>query len=410
MTEFSYIDIEDFYSENDKYPIHECEKCGNINEIEMKKIDIHIGYKQMKFEEIPVLLCQSCRNIQLSVSAVKTMIYVNKLMDENGQKVGEFKHTGYRKTYNYCQNIGFNYDHQDYESIPGLCVDEEHSNPGFLTPVYFDKKALLYFMYDPDYKLNFFSETYGTLSRSDDWGIPFGVNSNNKVVFWLGDLDEIDLQSKQILLPHNVASDHKVIDSEFYAAQLCCIWSGPNKEKKIFEKKKRLFELINNKYNIQLSHLEAEVELWIDEFQKPIVFTEKSIEPPINIMHKVLIEGINIKNFRKLYEIMYTTYDVEYKNWKTIKLYQAMLIKTYPQKSENEIKDLIGPIYLLNDLRIYFDHLLSNDKKESIRDNIIKSLEIEDFKDIKYIYNLLLDKSLILFEYLILGIEHEVKE
>lgn len=59
--------------------------------------------------------------------------------------------------------------------------------------------------------------------------------------------------------------------------------------------------------------------------------------------------------------------------------------------------------YLLNDLRQYYDHLLSSERKDAIKSNVLESLKVESFEDIEQIYSKLLKKLNILFEYLILG-------
>lgn len=48
---------------------------------------------------------------------------------------------------------------------------------------------------------------------------------------WLGDIDDMDDKTKGILKPFNVPSDHLLIDSEFYQAQMKCIFSVPIIEK-----------------------------------------------------------------------------------------------------------------------------------------------------------------------------------
>ena len=49
-----------------------------------------------------------------------------------------------------------------------------------------------------------------------DWSVPFGFNSNGKLVFWLGDLNYMDAQSQAILKGFNVDLDHLIIDLEFF--------------------------------------------------------------------------------------------------------------------------------------------------------------------------------------------------
>ncbi|EDS77523.1 hypothetical protein CBC_A0925 [Clostridium botulinum C str. Eklund] len=61
---------------------------------------------------------------------------------------------------------------------------------GFLAPVFFNKECLIYFMHHPEYALIIFSEKYEILGHKDEFEIPFGITTNKKVVFWLGDLDK----------------------------------------------------------------------------------------------------------------------------------------------------------------------------------------------------------------------------
>ena len=88
--------------------------------------------------------------------------------------------------------------------------------------------------------MEIFSESYGYIAKKDvtgvyqyDWNIPFGFNSNGKLVMWLGDIASMDDMTQAILKPFNVASDHLLIDSEFYQAQMKCIFSKPIIEKRI---------------------------------------------------------------------------------------------------------------------------------------------------------------------------------
>ena len=322
-------------------------------------------------------------------------------MVKEGQYEGIQSFKGYRKKFDYCTFQDFLYDHRDYYSIPGLCYDEEHSVEGFLTPVYFTKRVLLYFMQDPEYKVKLGAETYGYFRFKDEWEIPFGINRNGKVVFWLGDLNDLDSMTLSIMKPHNIDSDHQLIVSEFYAAQMCCIWSEPNRELKICSQKNELFKAISSIYNISLFHLENEIKQQKENYVKPVLITERSIEPTINMLHKVLIEGVNIQEFRKLHLQLGRPQDDKYKEWKSIKFYETLLERIIV--NGEDVREIIAPLYLLNDFRQYYDHLLSADKKNSVRENILYSLDVESFDHMEEIYDKLLRRLLLLFEYLILG-------
>lgn len=406
MNRVVFKTYDEFLKHYEYYQTHECKKCHSVLEMNIEPVDIIVEDRLMHFIDLPLLKCIQCGTKYLCQYSKKMVGGCYKTMLDYEKFEGEFKSKEYRKRYNYCSDMDFIYDHRDYESIPGLCIDEEHSEEGFLTPVYFTKKSLIYFMHDPDYILDLHSETYGYLKYKYEWVVPFGINRNGKVVFWLGDLDSMDRQTLSILKPHNVESDHNLVDSEFYASQMCCTWSNPNKELCICYKKNELFDNIYKIYGLSLYHLKEEIKEQMDSFQKPIVFTEKSIEPSVNMLDKALIEGVNLDQFRELLAKINSKSKNEYKDLKSIKLYELLLKKDLSDVDENEsqrVNQIISPLYLLHDLRIYFDHLLSIAERERIKNNIIQRMNLKDFNDIEAIYSQLIDGLLVLFEYLLVG-------
>lgn len=381
--------------------LHKCPICNGCREISMEPLEVSIDRRKLSFELMPILKCIKCNNETLSYYVKNHIINGYELMRVKNSFSESYRYRGYNKRFNYCIKHNLEYDHRDYYSMPGLCHDDEHTEEGFLTPVYFSKKSLIYFMHDTDYILELFSETYGHIKYKDEWIIPFGINRNGKVIFWLGDLDSIDDTSLSILKPHNIESDHQLLTSEFYKGQMCCEFSEPNNELKICYKKESLFKILLEKYNLSLVHLDKEIKEQIHKFQKPLIINKKTIEPVINMLHKVLIEGVNIDNFKKLYLKINKNPDNGYKEWKSIKFYKAILKNILPPKSC--IEDIIAPLYLLNDMRNYYDHLMSSRKKEDIQNNVVKSLGVNSFSDIEEIYFSIINRLNILFDHLIIG-------
>ncbi|MBU3227794.1 hypothetical protein [Clostridium algidicarnis] len=391
----------DFLNEYQIYHTHTCPKCGMPMEITLLPVLVEIVDMKLNFEELHVLECIDCCFICLPKYSKEIIGGCYQNVIERGEKIGVFSRKGYRKKFNYCIEQNFLYDHNDFYNIPGLSYDDEHSVEGFLTPVYFTKKVLLYFMQDPDYKVNLYAETYGEFRLKNEWSIPFGINRNDKVVFWLGDLSYLDEMTLSIMKPHNVESDHKIVASEFYAGQMCCIWSHPNREIRICEQKNKLFDALNKTYEVSLFHLNDEIKQQKEKYVKPIIITEKTIEPTINMLHKVLIEGVNMPELRKLYFKIVEIPDKKYEEWGSIKFYEVLLKNII--SGNDDVKNIISPLYLLNDFRQYYDHLLSEKVKEKKCKNIIQSLGIESFDEMERIYDELLKKLATLFEYMILG-------
>lgn len=61
----------------------------------------------------------------------------------------------------------------------------------------------------------------------------FGINKNNKVILFLGDLDQIEPDDPAIywLKSYNEKSDHCIVDTELFRGQMNCIFSDPIIEK-----------------------------------------------------------------------------------------------------------------------------------------------------------------------------------
>ena len=227
---FVFKTYEDFLREYHTYHTHICSYCGMPMELTLVPVLVEIDNVKLTYEELYILECIGCHSVCLPKYSKEIIKVSYQTTIECGEKMGIFSRKGYQKKFDYCKEQDFLYDHNDYFNIPGLSYDDEHSVEGFLTPVYFTKKVLLYFMQDPDYKVDLGAETYGQFRLKNGLSIPFGINRNDKVVFWLGDLNYLDIMTLSIMKPHNVKSDHQLVASEFYAGQMCCIWSHPNRE------------------------------------------------------------------------------------------------------------------------------------------------------------------------------------
>jgi len=406
----TFNNYDDFAQEYKKYHMDKCSFCRGVCELEETYVSIEINNYILEFPKLFVLKCKKCGKEYLPQHSKQMIDGAYKSMVKNGQQRGQFISKGYRKKFDYCIQQDYQYDHRDYYNIPGLCYDEEHSKEGFLTPVYFDRKALIYFISVPEFEVNIFSETYGSIGRKDsegvyayEWKIPFGFNTNGKLVFWLGDIDDMDEQSKTIIKAFNVESDHLIIDSEFFQAQMNCIFSQPIKEMQIIHNKNIFIENIKKKYNIDLRHLEVECKEHTSKIQRPLIYSEQIVSTVINAYDKILVEGFSVENLRLLYENLYveTERDVRYKNWQSIKLIEAVLVKlSNGLDNVPQMNILISPLYILHDYRIFLDHLLSEDKQNETKNHIVKTLNVSNFTEQEKIYNEEIDRLNILFQYL----------
>lgn len=390
-----FSSYDEFKNEYQNYRFDECSSCEGICELVESDVTCIIEGKILKFLPILILRCKKCGKEFLPEYTKQMIDSAYKIAVKEKQSMGEFHPTGYKRKFDYCTQQDYEYDYRDYYNIPGLCYDEEHHVEGFLTPVYFEKEALVFFLAMPEYDVEIFSESYGYIAKKDfsglyqyDWNIPFGFNTNGKLIMWLGDIDEMDDKTKGILKPFNVPSDHLMTDSDFYRAQMKCIFSEPIIEKRILINKEAFISNIKKKYSVDLSHLTDECQEHEKKIKRPVVFTETTVAEVINAYDKILIEGFNVNELRKLYEVLYdpSERNAKYTSWQSIKLLEAILGKLSLSVENMDIASVMSPLYILHDYRILLDHLLSVDKIYDTKQHIITTLDVQRFSDQEAIY------------------------
>lgn len=407
--ELVFDSYDEFLEEYKTYRFDECSKCDGTCELVENDITCIIENRILHFVPLLVLRCKKCGAIFLPEYSKQMIDGSYKTAVKENQTIREFHPTRYRKKFDYCKATDFDYDHRDFYNIPGLCYDEEHSVEGFLTPVYFEKEALVYFLAVPEYEVEIFSESYGYFAKKDssgiyqyDWNVPFGFNTNGKLIMWLGDISYMDDKTRAILKPFNVSSDHLLIDSEFYKAQMKCVFSEPIIENRILLNKKMFISNIGKKYSIDLSHLTDECQEHEKKVKRPVVFSETTVAEVINAYDKTLIEGFNITKLRELYEVLYPTVerDTKYTSWQSIKLIEAILNKLSVSIQNMDIASVMSPLYILHDYRILLDHLFSADKISDTKKHIISTLGVRNFNDHEVIYSEEIKRLNVLFNYL----------
>lgn len=396
--ELYYSSEEEFYEMLRSFPCSASCECHGCNEMYLTSVSVWVAGYTIELTVMPILMCTNCGKRYLPMFTKQILHEAYKALLASGQTAMRSAPTGYAKRYSYAEAANFDYDHWDYESIPGLNVDYDHAEEGFLTPVYFDKRALVSFANLREYNVDIFSETYGQLSKyaetdsayAYEWSIPFGFNTNGKLVFWLGDLDSIDDEaSLHLLKAYNVSSDHLLTDSEFYQAQMQCIFSEPIAERQIMLNKRQFINNVKQQFAVDLGHLMEESAEYEAAIQRPIVFTTNSVSNVINSFDKVLVEGFNVNGLRSLYETLVdaSSRSAGYQEWKSIKLINGILDALSTRNSISlSVYDTMSPLYILHDYRILLDHLISREEQDKTKQHIIDTLGIQSFDNQEGIY------------------------
>jgi hypothetical protein len=249
---------------------------------------VEVDSVDVELEGVPLLKNEATQEVIFTFKTDAMVSYFVREAKKNGQSAIRLSPKPREsKRYSYCEKAGFLYSDIDYEHIPGLV---RPWGGGFLTPVFFNLAVLNKYTQNPGYRLNLFSESYGNID-AEDWIISFGVNRNQLVVMWLGDIDKLPLQEQYYLRSENVESDHE-IHSEFYDAQIDCIPSPPSKQSQLLRARADLDALVKKTSGFPLYRLQGEVDRIIEHLHRPVFWEDRHIAPVIDTLNKIFVESL----------------------------------------------------------------------------------------------------------------------
>ena len=339
----------------------------------------------VKLDGVPLLQNENSNTIFFPQKTKYLIEYFIKQAIEKGEK-GIYLSPNLNNVvkYTFAKEYNFKYSHIDYEYIPLLMREW---NPGFLTPVFFNSKVLNKYSQDPDYILEIFSGTYGSISKGEEWNIQFGINKNNKVIMWLGDIDSLPENEKYYLKSENIESDH-TIHSEFYNGQIEVQWAEPSIESKAFQSKNSLTKITKDKYNFALYTFHGEISTILDNLNLPVFWIEKQVNPFIESLNRIFVESLDTKNMKSFITSKDSNFKI--KGLGGLKLFQKFI----ELHSNKEIANgLMLPFFVLYDFRIIASHLTSSDRKEEKMKSICDRLHVQYKKEnFQEIYQVLIQK------------------
>lgn len=348
----------------------ECSSCRKYKELIFSDMTINSLGEHILIKNFPMFICKSCNCKNPSDIAFKFLCFC--LDDENIEVLSYKKENECTKCMDYnviakkleskqrflSSSVIFIYDKKDYLFTPGL---QRSNDDAFLTPVYFNIEILLKYIHHPNYGIDIYSDTYGVFYKNDTFSIPFGINDNNHVILWLGDIYSLPEEEQYYLRSENIYSDHS-LGSEFYNSQINIQWANPSKEKDLLQKRFDFFAIIRTKYNISMTHLELESIPMAKKIKMMVVDTEDAFRDLILPLNEILIESINVKSIKNYLSNTYPSEKNIFKDYKGIKVLQFWLEKN---TANIEVSSEISPLYVLYDFRIIVAHLESSeDKKE----------------------------------------------
>jgi len=364
-----------------------------FDEVDASPLDLYLGSHMFFFgdirvelEGVPLLQNRTTMELLLPVKSRVLIEYFAKKAEEEGQTgiLLKPKSLG-AKRYAFCEKFEFKYSQIDHEFIPGLT---RPWNEGLLTPVFFSMAVLNKYSQDPKYRLDLFSETYGTI-LAKEWTISFGINRGKKVIMWLGDIASLPEDEQYFIRSENVHSDHD-LHSEFYEAQIDVQPSPPSKQHELLHQRKALNDLFNKKFEEGLFVLEGEVASVIANLTRPVFWEEKHVAPAIQSMNRVFVESINSGFLKRAAKEAGSSKDL--KNAGGLKTLQTWIEVALGRADH---ADIMLPFFVLYDFRVFCSHLLSADRRNEMIQSINTRLGFQEgHSDFEVVYDRLIEALL----------------
>lgn len=385
-----------------------CESCGCKLHLEYKDKIIKLASgKRIAFANAPVLVCSGCASKYIPymtntlISEIRELEEKSETIEPTAQEGNEheedtnqisvwydfdkIKNNVFDKKF-IAEKVKFIYDKDDYYFIPGLIREWKI---GFLTPVFFNIEVLLKYIHHPNYGLDIGADTFGYIYKDDEHYIKFGINENNKVIMWLGDIGNLPVEEQFYLRSENVPSDHS-IGSEFYEAEIEVTWAKASAERTLLEKRLEFNESVRDNFGFSVAQLDTETLRIAKNIHKLLINTNDAFKDLMIPLNELFVEAINNKDIRKKIKEQYPELKDELKDKKGIKLLQLWL----EQNTEGiDVSVEIAPLFVLYDLRLVSAHLYSDESRDDLLNACCTRLGLDqNERDYIVIANTLIDK------------------
>jgi hypothetical protein len=367
-----------------KVQSHYCDICSGWLEFCFDRYTVTHNRVIVHLSNIPLLRCDHCVQYYFPEKTKLLVLTVLEQAEESGKPVVKLSpRQDFNRRFEYGQ-VYFLYDYRDYENIPGL---QRPWDDGFLTPIFFNLAVLNKYSQYPDYRLDLFSKTYGTIEKSSEFYIAFGINRNRKVIMWLGDIDKLPLNEQHYLRSENVDSDHDLY-SEFYESQIEVQFSNPSPENSLFHARSETNQLCQRERRGYLHTFEGEISKVIENLDRPVFWQEKHIGPVVEALNRVMVESLDTQFFKG--ELKDLCSKDELKGLGSLKLFGKWIEKVLKRP---DFADIVLPFYVLYDFRVLSSHLISDSKREETFRSINQRLGLaEDNANYELIYDELISK------------------
>ncbi len=377
------IEYRDLYpTEVQRMYCSECSAYLNLTYSDFRKI---VSGLSIVVRSLPTLACPKCSRTFLPDRSRFAVIRLFEEARNRGTSEVQVTRKKITETFDFT-NVPFIYDPDDYYYIPGLVREWD---PGYLTPVFFNRRVLIKFDHADEYELRFASRTYGSICTESNT-ISFGINPNNKVVLWLGDIAQLPESEQYYLRSENVESDH-CLGSEFYDGQIECKFTDPTAEDCVVAARSQFLEAAARYFGAPISHLDEETLDAIRDFYPPTAFTEREQQRLSTLVNHVCVESLDARALKGLLSAR----GIDANQLRSLKRLEKLLDHEFPDAG---VSSALAPLFVTYDLRVAHAHLTSKERSEALMASARDRLGLKPDAAFNAVYERLLSQLASAFE------------
>jgi hypothetical protein len=330
-----------------------CETCSRPRSFVCRDL----AYQTKAFlNGFPILWCEQCKSWAVPGNARYMVKQLVQHAEKNGSVTVNFRPDA--EEVDYSSYPPFKLSPMDYMFYPGLWRPQED---GALTPIFFRRRVLLRYHSDPVYDLHFTSNSYGTIVMPAGHHIPFGINPQDLVIMWLGDIAKLPADEINYFLSENVDSDHDLI-SDFYRGQIDVEWDYESREITLLKLHQKLAERFRDVFGVRLAKYDPNrITQTLKSFAEPALWTFKEVGHVWQAMNNVLVESLNVDSLKKVILLYAPNEDLS--GLKGLKLLNKLIAAAFEDVDEKTI----APLFVLYDLRVVASHKDSDSLQDKLK-------------------------------------------
>jgi len=229
----------------------------------------------------------------------------------------------------------------------GKQVLSDKSTP-FLTSVYFKKEVLGKYIDDDRSSVGTASEGLGHVNYLDQWSLTYGLNSLDRVIVWLGDLQKLSYEEQTYWRHFNIPPEGGMAD-EFFKSQIEGQWvESRSLESRLTDVRKEINNITSERFGAPLFTPTSDDEEHEKQLHTAIKKGSKALRPQIGALAKLFIDAIDKPLLAKLIDDEALLVDGKGNKKGSIALLQALFTKE--TGSELEINTTLQLIWIIRGL------------------------------------------------------------